>query len=219
MKRALAIVLLALGLTGCATRWVVDSEVKSFSSIGAAIPSAATYRFERLPSQQAREASQQQLEAMAGAALERVGLRRDDANPRYSAQIDARVTAVLSPWADPWFYGGGPWGPHRYGRYGSPWYGRGWHGGGWYGPAFPPASNPWYAREVSIVLRELPSNRVVYETRARNDGPYAASGTVLPVMFQAALQGFPNPPQGERRVDIEVSSTARNKADRQAVHP
>jgi len=28
------------------------------------------------------------------------------------------------------------------------------------------------------------------------------------VMFQAALQGFPNPPQGERRVNIELP-TAR----------
>jgi len=211
MKLALTALVLTVGLTGCATRWVVDSEVKSFSNISA-VPAGATYRFERLPSQQASEASQQQLEAMAGAALERVGLRRDDANPRYTAQIGARVTAELSSWADPWFYGGGPWGPYRYGRYGrygSPWYGRGWYGGGWYGPAFPPASNPWYAREVSIVLRELPSNRVVYETHARNDGPYTASATVLPVMFQAALQGFPNPPKGERRVDIEVS-TAKN---------
>jgi len=54
------------------------------------------------------------------------------------------------------------------------------------------------------VLRELGSHRVVYETRARNDGPYSADSAVLPVMFQAALQGFPNPPQGERRVDIEI---------------
>ena len=208
MKLVFTALVLTVGLAGCATRWVVDSDVKSYSSLSA-VPAGATYRFERLPSQEASEASQLQLETMAGTALERVGLRRDDANPRYTAQIGARVTAELSPWADPWYYGGGPWGAYRYGRYGSPWYGRGWYGGGWYGPAFPPASNPWYAREVSIVLRELPSNRVVYETHARNDGPYTASATVLPVMFQAALQGFPNPPKGERRVDIEVS-TARN---------
>ncbi|RZL94769.1 MAG: DUF4136 domain-containing protein [Variovorax sp.] len=225
MKRAFSVLVLAAGLalTGCATRWVVDSDVKSFSSIGT-MPAGATYRFERLPSQQATEASQQQLEAMAAAALEQVGLRRDDANPLYSALIGARVTAELSPWADPWFYGGGPWGygggPWGYGGgpwgyYGRPWgyggyagYGRGWYGGGWYAP-FPPAYDPWYAREVSIVLRELPSNRVVYETHARNDGPYTASKDVLPVMFQAALQGFPNPPQGPRRVDIELP-TAKN---------
>ena len=211
MKRVLFALLAAASLAGCATRWVVDSDVNSYSSLGPVAP-GSTYRFERLPSQQANEASQQQLEAMAGAALDRVGLRRDDAAARYSAQISARVSAELSPWADPWLYSG-PWGPgYRYGGafgYGRAGYGRGWYGGGWYGPMLAPPANPWYVREVSIVLRELPSNRVVYETRARNDGPYTASGAVLPVMFQAALQDFPNPPQGERRVNIEIP-TAKN---------
>jgi hypothetical protein len=207
MKHVLAALALCTGLAGCATRWVVDSDVRSFSSLGT-VPAGATYRFERLPSQQASEAQQQQLEAMAAAALERVGLRRDDANPQYTAQIGARVTAELSPWADPWYFHGA-WGPgYRPWGYG-PWGGRGLYGGGWYGPAFTPPANPWYVREVSVVLRELPSHRVVYETHARNEGPYAASGAVLPVMFQAALQGFPNPPAGERRVNIEIP-TAKN---------
>jgi hypothetical protein len=70
-------------------------------------------------------------------------------------------------------------------------------------------TNPWYEREVSIVLREAGSNRVVYETRARNDGPYSSSAAILPVMFEAALQGFPNPPQGERRVNIELSTAKK----------
>ncbi|MDM0105331.1 DUF4136 domain-containing protein [Variovorax sp. J22R24] len=212
MKLAFAAVVLAASLTGCATRWVVDSDVRTFSKMET-VPATSTYRFERLPSQQYEEAMQQQLEAMAGAALDGAGLRRDDANPRYSALINARVTTELSPWADPWFYGGPWWGPGpRFGGWGGGpwgggpwggWGGRGWYGSGWYGPAFPPPS-PWYAREVSIVLRELPSNRVVYETHARNDGPYTSSEAVLPVMFQAALQGFPNPPQGLRRVNIEI---------------
>ncbi|WP_076999369.1 DUF4136 domain-containing protein [Variovorax sp. KK3] len=211
MKHLLTAFALTLGLSGCATRWVVDSEVRSFSSLQA-VPAGATYRFERLPSQQASEAQQQQLEEMAGPALERAGLRRDDANAQYTAQIGARVTAELSPWADPWYYQGGLWPGYYRNRpwgYGAGWYGRGWYGGGWYGPAFTPPANPWYAREVSVVLRELPSNRVVYETRARNDGPYNRSAAVLPVMFQAALQGFPTPPAGERRVDIEIP-TSRN---------
>jgi len=206
MKHVLAILALYTALAGCATRWVVDSDVLTFSSL-AAVPAGATYRFERLPSQQAGEAWQQQLEAMAAAALDRVGLRLDDASQQYTAQIEARVRAELSPWADPWYYNGG-WGPsYRPWAYGGPgWYGGGWYGRGWYGPAFTPPANPWYVREVSIVLRELPSHRVVYETHARNDGPYTASKDVLPVMFQAALQGFPNPPAGERRVDIEIPS-------------
>jgi len=205
MKRALSALLLIASLTGCATSWLVDSAVKSFSSLGT-VPPGATYRFDRLPSQQADGARQDSLEAMAAAALDKVGLRRDEAHPRYNAQIGARVTAGLSPWADPWLYDG-PWGYGWGGGYG--YYGRRWYGGGWYGgPVFAQPSNPWYEREVSIVLREAGSNRVVYETRARNDGPYSSSAAVLPVMFQAALQGFPNPPQGERRVNIELP-TAR----------
>ena len=207
MKSAFSALLLAASLTGCATSWVVDSDVKSFSSIGTVAP-GATYRFDRLPSQQADGARQESLEAMAGAALDRAGMRRDDARPQYTAQIGARVTAGLSPWADPWLYNG-PWG-YGYGGYGN--YGRRWYGGGWYGgPMFAPPANPWYEREVSIVLREAGSNRVVYETRARNDGPYTSSTAILPVMFQAALQGFPNPPQGERRVNIELPTAQARK--------
>ena len=204
MKRAFSALLLVATLSGCATSWVVDSDVKSFSSIDT-VPPGATYRFERLPSQQANAERQASLEAMAGAALEQVGLRRDDANPRYTAQVSARVNATLSPWADPWLWDG-PFG-YGYGYYG---YGRRWYGGGWYGaPLIPPAANPWYEREVSVVLRELGSNRVVYETRARNDGPYTSSAAVLPVMFQAALQGFPKPPEGERRVNIELPAAKK----------
>jgi len=206
MKRAFSALFLVASLSGCATSWVVDSDVKSFSSLAAVAP-GATYRFERLPSQQADPARQESLEAMAAAALEKVSLRRDDAMPQYSAQIGARVTVGLSPWADPWLFDG-PWGGYGYGYHG---YARRWYGGGWYGgPGFiPPAANPWYEREVSIVLRDIASNRVVYETRARNDGPYNVSATILPVMFQAALQGFPNPPQGERRVNIELSTAKK----------
>ncbi len=198
MRRSLTTLLtlfLVLTLGGCASRWVVDSDVTSFSRIGS-VPPGATYRYERLPSQQGDESGQARLEAMADAALAGVGLRRDDAAARYSVQIGARVRTELSPWADPWFHR--PWGP----RYGYPgWYGPWGYG---YGPMFPPPSQTWYAREVSIVMRELPAGTVVYETRARSDGPYAGSADVLPVMFRAALQGFPNPPPGPRRVDIEI---------------
>jgi len=201
------------GLAGCASTWVVDSDVNTFSKLGS-VPTGASYRFERLPSQQMAEPQQAQLEAMADAALQHVGLRRDDVKPAYSAQISARVTAAIAPWDDPWFSPG--WGPRYPFGYGPSFragfggsYGRGWRGGGrgawgggFYGPVFPP--NPWYLREVNVVLRELPSGQIVYETSARSDGPYPSSGAVFPVMFDAALQGFPNPPPGVRQVRINV---------------
>jgi hypothetical protein len=63
----------------------------------------------------------------------------------------------------------------------------------------------WYQREVGVIVRELPSNRVVYESHAVNDGPWLEAKAVLPAMFEAALQGFPNPPAGPRRVSIKLA--------------
>ena len=207
--RALLVLAVAAASTGCATRWVVDNDVDTFSKI-AAMPAEPSYRFERLPSQQADEAAQQQLEAMATPALERAGLRLGGLSARYTVQLQARVSAELSPWADPWMFGG-PWAGGWNAGAGPGWRHRGYRGfgayGGYgYGTPFPQPSNPWYAREVSVVMRELPGGQVVYESHARNDGPYNVSARIFPVMFEAALQGFPNPPTGTRRIDIELGA-------------
>lgn len=180
----------ALLLAGCANTYRLDNTVQSFSGLPA-LPPSPTFRFERLPSQVAVPGQEQQLEALADPALFKAGLRRDDASPRYSVQLSARITQVLSPWADPWMspYG---WGPG---------WRRGW-GPGW-GAPYPPEP-PWYVREVAVIVRDIASNKVVYETRAHNDGPWLDHSTALAAMFDAALQGFPNPPPGPRRVDILV---------------
>lgn len=184
-------VLASVMLAGCATGYLLDNHVQSFPTLPA-VPANPTYRFERLPSQQASP-GQSQLEALADPALFKAGFRRDDAAPRYSVQVTARVQPVLSPWADPWD-GWGGWGM-GFGRRGL--------GVGFGGP-FPRMERAWYHREVGVVVREVPSNRVAYETHATNDGPWADNASVLPAMFDAALQGFPNPPPGRRRVDIQV---------------
>jgi hypothetical protein len=111
--------------------------------------------------------------------------------------VSGRLQPTLSPWADPWRWGGG-WGI-GYRRRGL---GLGF-GGPWGG-----LESPWYHREVAVVVRELPSNRVVFESHASNDGPWLDNSTVFPAMFQAALQGFPNPPPGPRRVDVQVDRAA-----------
>jgi hypothetical protein len=180
-------------LAGCATGYLLDNNVQSFSGLGA-MPASPTYRFERLPSQQASP-GQSQLEAIADPALFKAGFRRDDAAPRYSVQVTARVQPVLSPWADPWD-GWGGWGMGFRGR---------GVGLGFGGP-FPRMERPWYYREVGVIVRELPAGRVAYETHAMNDGPWAGDASILPAMFEAALQGFPTPPPGPRRVDIQVGS-------------
>lgn len=189
--RLLTLVLLVPFLvSGCAISYVLDNNVQSFSSMPA-LAAPPTYRFERLPSQQAP--TQAQLEAMADAALQKAGLRRDDANPRYSVQISVRLQPTLSPWASPWDSWGWGWGR------------RGGFRHSFRHPApFPYEEPPWYHREVAVVLRELPSNRVIFESHATSDEPWADSSSVFPAMFDAALAGFPNPPAGPRKVSIQV---------------
>lgn len=202
-------------LVGCASVRLIDSEVNAFSTL-AAVPAGSNYRFERLPSQQTNPQRQDQLEAIAQAALAKVGLQRVGDAPgspaaRYSVQMGINVqrtdVAVWDDWG-PGFGGfvGVSSGPYLLGR------GRG-HGAvvghlgfGHYGYGFPyPYLPPTYVRDVSLVLRELASNQVVFETRAKHESPWADSLNILPAMFDAALQGFPTPPAGTRQVGVELA--------------
>jgi hypothetical protein len=201
--RAWAAALAAALLAGCASGYVLENRVQAFSGL-TALPATPTYRFERLPSQAAAP-GQAQVEAFADPALFKAGLRRDDAAPKLSVQVSARVQRAVSPWGDPFY---DPWG----------WgWGGGWMGGprhGWgMGAAFPLSrSDPWFHREVGVVVRDLGSNKVVFESHAVNDGPMLDDTAVLPAMFEAAMQGFPNAPQGPRRVDIQVGGESRAAA-------
>jgi hypothetical protein len=195
LLRFLAAATAAVALSGCATGFLLDNQVQTFSHL-TAVPAPATYRFDRLPSQNV-DPAQAALEALADPALFQAGFRRDDAAPRYAVQVAARTQRTLSPYADPWDYGGFGWGIS------------GGHRGigiGFGGPLFPRMDQPWFHREVSVVVRDLASNQVVYETRAVNDGPWLDNRAILPRMFEAAMQGFPNPPAGPRRVDIQVGA-------------
>lgn len=186
-------------LAGCATGYVLDNTVQSFSNLPA-LPARTGYRFDRLPSQQSP--AQAQLEAWADPALHAAGLRRDDASPQFTVQVTGALLPTLSPWADPWLWGGG--------------WGMGFHhrgfGFGMGGPWGPWGESPWYHREVGVIVRELPGNRVVFESHAVNDGPWLDNVAVFPAMFTAALQGFPNPPAGPRRVDIQVGGQQQPKS-------
>jgi hypothetical protein len=190
LRSVSVLILAAAVLSGCATGYLLDNQVQSFSGLPA-LPANPTYRFERLPSQHANP-SQAQLEALADPALFNAGLRRDDASPRYSVQVAARVQLTLSPWAEPdWGWGG--WGPYGF---------AGRHAGFGLHHRFGRMEPPWHQREVSVVVREISSGKVVYETRAMNDGPMLDPNVALAAMFEAAMQGFPNAPPGPRRVDI-----------------
>ena len=187
----------AATLAGCSTGpRLVEGQVQSFSTL-AAVPAPATYRIERLPSQQMPSFAP--IAALAEQALGRAGLQRDDAAPKLLAQIGVQADTVprrdpFAPFNAPY---GGPWG------FGG-WHGRGWgfHGAwGFYEPT------PLHRRAVSIVLRDAATQAVVYETSAVHEDVWVADPGVYGVLFDAALTGFPQPPQGPRQVRLPLMAT------------
>lgn len=188
-------------LSGCATSYVVDNQVQTFSELRT-VPQPATYRFERLPSQQSAAGAQAQLEAAAAPALAKAGWVHNEAAARYSVLIGTSVTTSTQV-VDPWLYSRfGPWGPY---------YGRRWAGGagfyGW-GPywnyRYDSFDRSYAQREVSVVIRDLSNQQVVYETRAVHEARWPDDPALLTPMFDAALSSFPQPPAGVRRVNIEI---------------
>lgn len=193
---AIALIATAL-LAGCASTLRMDNTVQSFSALSE-VPAAAGYRYERLPSQR-QDPAQPPLEALTDVALARVGLRRDDAAPVYTVQVWSRMQYAVSPWAQPRFGGWSGWGGVGLGSY------RGMGMGMGIGFPIGGIDSPWYQREVGLILRETASGRVVYETHAFHEGYWIDPARAWPAMLEAALQGFPQPPAGVRRVDITLT--------------
>jgi hypothetical protein len=195
---SVAMAALALSLlTGCASVHLIDSDVVSVAAVPTGVSlQGAKYRFERLPSQinnpEAGLAEQQ-----AQTAMTAVGLVRDDAGASLSVMVGFSGTQFL---ADPWGRPVAPgWTPYGNIAIGS---GLGSHIGLGMGMRFPPPTH--YSREVSLIMRDLKSGQVVYETRASHSGPWSDSVPIFATLFQAALANFPNPPAGPRRVNIEL---------------
>jgi hypothetical protein len=188
-------------MTGCASMRLIDSDVVSVAAVQPGMSlQGAKYRFERLPSQvhnpEAGLAEQQ-----AQAAMTAVGLVRDDAAASLSVMVGFSGTQYLAdPWGRPLGTGWTPYGNIAIGSG----FGRnfGSHIGLGVGMRFPPPTH--YRREVSVVMRDLKSGQVVYETRATHAGPWSDSVPIFATLFQAALANFPNPPAGPRRVNIEL---------------
>jgi hypothetical protein len=197
-----ALAAMALGfLTGCASMRLIDSDVVSVAAVPPGMSlQGAKYRFERLPSQvhnpEAGLAEQQ-----AQAAMTAVGLVRDDATASLSVMLGFSGSQYLAdPWGRPLAPGWTPFGSITIGSgFGG---GLGSHVGLGMGMRFPPPT--YYRREVSVVMRDLKSGQVVYETRASHAGPWSDSMPIFATLFQAALANFPNPPAGLRRVNIEL---------------
>jgi hypothetical protein len=184
LRSIMAVGLAGLLLGGCSTVRVVESEVRTFSSLSA-LPAQPTFRFDRLPSQQAQDPIQMEVERMAELALGQVGLRRDDGQARYGVQLGVRVGRDdRVDWNDVWWYGPGMrgWRFGRPGYWSTPW----------------AHATSWYQREVSLALRDNSTGQVVYETHALEESTWSDTWNLLPAIFSAALTEFPAATQGQR---------------------
>ena len=215
MKRALAALFsIAVGLslmTGCSSMRLVDSDVTAFPRWASAPPGPGTaYRFERLPSQQTPGAQQDAVEALARTALARVGLELNPGAARFSVQVVATTQMIERPGYGG--YSGYPgFGGYGYGGYGGMFarpgvYLGGGNRGAAFGLSFPLRfpEPPYYRRELTILMRDLSTQQVVFEARALHDGVWSDTLAVLPAMLEATLRGFPEPPPGTRRIDVEI---------------
>ena len=189
-----AIVLIAtLFLTACSGMRVVDSDVTAFSAWTAAPPAPGTrYRFERLLSQ-TTATQQDRIEALASTSLSKVGMALSPADARYSVQV-LLSTEIAQRYPESGFGYGGPGVSIGGGSFGTS-----------IGLTFPIGyANPDYRRTVSILMRELSSQKVVFETRAVHSGSGGDAFAVLPAMLDSALLGFPQPPAGTRRINVDI---------------
>lgn len=181
-------------LGGCASTRLIDNQVNSFAP--QAIAAGTSYQFERLPSQMADAEAQARLEKLAEQALAKVGLKRQN-NAPLSVQVSAvqrqestyNQSGLTIGWGLGWAFGNDSIGI------------------GNRGALFPGLdSRPTYWRQVNLIMRNA-AGAVVFESHASHEGIWSDSDAILAAMFDAALHGFPAPPKGVRRVDIEIPNS------------
>lgn len=178
--------LLPLLLAGCSLPRMIDSDVQSYVGTAPAV-SGASFRFDRLPSQQNTRGVHDQIEAYAQTALEHIGMARDDGAPRYLVQVQVGVETMRNPYHRP---------PRPRlvvgadGRIYEEW------------PVFLNMETPWFRHSVKILLRDTGNGQVAYETTAVFDGPWSDTLNLLPPMLEAALKDYPQPVR--HRVVVEL---------------
>ena len=202
MRRLMLSLLLAASvvLTGCASVMLVDNQVQSFPQWPAGAPQKGErFAFDRLPSQRSETPSplQDGLELAVRDALVAWGLQLPSGSEgvRWLVQVSAGGQRLpRAPWENPWerpnwSISGGIGGRH---------------GGIALGFPLMMSENPYFLREITVVVREAASGRVVYETRAKHDGRWPDSRALWNAMVSAALRDFPQPAAGARQVNIEI---------------
>ena len=180
-------------LGGCASLRSVTSDVSSFGDWPAE-RKAGSFAFERLPSQAARPAEADALEAAALPALRQAGFTPVAAGalPDVLVQLAARSQrSDFGVWNDPLWWRGG-FGYYRHGPWLSPRWGLSMR-----------SDFERFDREVAMLLRDRASGKPLFEARAVNEGNMdSANATTLGAMFEAALMDFPRLGINPRRVTV-----------------
>jgi hypothetical protein len=188
--RLMVAVLLVPALTACALPRMIDSDVSSF--IGKPAPvKGASYRLERLPSQTESE-RQKRIEEVATKALTSAGLRADNAQPQLAVTVTVQTEQFTRAPQRPT------------------------HGGLFFGmDGFIDSGfmlniePPWYRYTVQFLMRDIASSQITFESKAMHEGPWSDGANLLPLVMEAALRDYPNPPNGPRRVAIELPAQSR----------
>lgn len=182
-----ALLVSAFALSGCASTRLIDSDVRSFRS-GSPDMAAASYQFERLPSQQADAAAQAQRESWAATVLQRAGLTLADQGARYTVQLGVATEQVSR-------------GDASFRR----------HWGGFVGAPLPgqtllimPLEPMHYRFQVQVLVRDAQSREVVYEASAQHTGPWSDQANILPAVLLAAMRDFPQGASGSTSVKVEI---------------
>ena len=205
MKRALAavfsVVLMALSMAGCSGIRLIENDVTAFYNWNGAPPGPGTpYRFERLPSQQVVGTQQDHVEGLARNALAKVGMVHNPAAPRFGVQVNVSTQVI-----ERGIYNGAGFDGFGFAHPGI-FLGGGSRGAS-LGLSFPMRfSEPaYYRRELTLLVRDLGNHQIVFETRAVSDSVQNDTLATLGAMLDAALRGFPQPPPGTRRINVEVA--------------
>ena len=182
--------LVSLVLAGCATNRLIDSSVRSFTTATAdlQLEPPFSFRFERLPSQQADAQAQDRLEDIALPVLAQKGLVPDALAPRFTLELRMAVDVINQS---------GPF--HAYWGFGT-------IGSGlWSQPGSMGLEPTRYRYSVHLLLRDAANKTVVFESTAAHEGPWSDRATVLPAVLLAAVQDFPQGSDKARRVLIDLS--------------
>jgi hypothetical protein len=179
---------------GCAGVNTLGSQVSSFGEWPAE-RKPGTYAFDRLPSQQARAAEAEAIEAAARGALAKAGFQPAAAGqePDVLVQVGARTSRTdIVLWNDPLWWRGG----FGYWRRGA------WVGTSWHWPAYMESQR--FDREVAVLIRDRASGKPLFESRANNEGNWRGDAATLGAMFEAALYDFPKLGVNPRRVVVTL---------------